>query len=77
MSLITEKHYMAAEGMLGHIKSGDSGLFKGEGEGVLKDSQDHYLVENIYRMLVTRANHQSYEEGWTKENPVNLGLLVA
>ena len=28
MSLITEKQYMAAEGILGHIKSGESGLFK-------------------------------------------------
>ena len=28
MSLITERQYMAAEGILGHIKSGESGLFK-------------------------------------------------
>ena len=68
---------MAAEGMLGHIKGGESGLYCGEGEAVLRDSQDHNLVDNIYRMLVTRANHQPFEEGWGKENPVNLGLLVA
>ena len=52
---------MAAEGMLGHIKSGESGLFYGEKDGVTNDTQDHHLVNNLYRMLVTRANHQSYE----------------
>lgn len=75
-TLITERHYMSAEGMLGHIKSGESGLFL-PGKDSLKDSQDHNLVENLYRMLVTRANQQSYEEGWSKEHGLNLGLLAA
>lgn len=50
MSLIAENHYMSAEGMIGFVKTEESGIMR-------TDSQDRNLINNIYRMLVTRANN--------------------
>lgn len=51
MSLIGEKHYMSAEGMIGYLKTQDLPLITSY------QSQDRNLISNIYRMLVTRANN--------------------
>lgn len=54
VSLIGEKHYMSAEGMIGFLKSDDLKLI-GEYR-----SEDRKLINNIYRMLVTRANNEPF-----------------
>lgn len=61
---------MSAEGMIGFIK--------GEGLDLLKGykSEDRKVIENVYRMLVTRANNEVYEVGWAKEEPILFGDLV-
>lgn len=59
MSLIAENHYMSAEGMIGFVKTEESGV-------VRTDSQDRNLINNIYRMLVTRANNEPFDQGWGK-----------
>lgn len=70
MSLVGEKHYMSAEGMIGFLKTEELKLIQ---EG---SSQDRNLINNIYRMLVTRANNEAFEVGWAKEEPVKLGTLA-
>jgi hypothetical protein len=39
-------------------------------------TNDKVLVDNVYRMLVTRANNHPVESGWSKEEPVAFGSLV-
>lgn len=60
MSLILENHYMSAEGMVGFLKTESFPQISGW------ESQDRILIDNLYRMLVTRANNEKYEVGWAK-----------
>ena len=55
---------MSSEGMLGYIK-GEKKLFS-----------DDILTNNLYRMLIARANNEEYEKEWEKEEHLNLGYLV-
>lgn len=70
MSLIGQKQYMSAEGMIGHIKTSEMTLVNNY------QSQDKNLINNIYRMLVTRAHNEPIELGWSKEVPISFGNLV-
>lgn len=51
---------MSAEGMVGFLKTESFPQISGW------ESQDRILIDNLYRMLVTRANNEKYEVGWAK-----------
>ena len=55
---------MSAEGILGHIKS-EKKLFS-----------DEILTNNLYRMMIARANNEDYEKEWKKEEILNFGYFV-